>query len=44
MHMLEYFYQDLCQDTEWLPDFKRNQPFQIACKAGVAWRIYLEIF
>lgn len=21
------FYQDLCQDTEWLPDFNRNQPF-----------------
>lgn len=21
------FYQDLCQDTEWLPDFERKQPF-----------------
>ncbi|MBP5403304.1 MAG: radical SAM protein [Treponema sp.] len=24
------FYQDLCQDTEWLPDFKRIQPFSNA--------------
>ena len=21
------FYQDLCADTEWLPDFERKQPF-----------------
>ena len=21
------FYQDLCQDTEWLPDFEKKQPF-----------------
>ncbi len=21
------FYQDLCQDTEWLPDFEKRQPF-----------------
>lgn len=24
------FYQDLCQDTEWLPDFNRVQPFSNA--------------
>ncbi len=24
------FYQDLCQDTEWLPDFNRIQPFSNA--------------
>lgn len=24
------FYQDLCQDTEWLPDFNREQPFSNA--------------
>lgn len=24
------YYQDLCQDTEWLPDFKRLQPFSNA--------------
>lgn len=24
------FYQDLCQDTEWLPDFNRKQPFSNA--------------
>lgn len=24
------FYQDLCQDTEWLPDFTRTQPFSNA--------------
>ena len=24
------FYQDLCADTEWLPDFRRTQPF--SCK------------
>ena len=21
------FYQDLCADTEWLPDFEKKQPF-----------------
>ena len=24
------FYQDLCADTEWLPDFERKQPFSYA--------------
>lgn len=24
------FYQDLCADTEWLPDFEREQPFSCA--------------
>lgn len=24
------FYQDLCCDTEWLPDFERKQPFSNA--------------
>ena len=36
------FYQDLCQDTEWLPDFKRNQPFSnLLAKSVWHWKNFI---
>ena len=36
------FYQDLCQDTEWLPDFKRTQPFSnLLAKPVWHWKNFI---